>query len=78
MKKAIFLDFYGTVVFEDGENIRKISQLIYDTGVVNDISEIGTYWWNKFYDLFVNACGENFRTQREIEYQSLKETIEYF
>ena len=25
MKEAIFLDFYGTVVFEDGENIEKIS-----------------------------------------------------
>ena len=28
MKEAIFLDFYGTVVFEDGENIEKISKII--------------------------------------------------
>ena len=78
MKDAIFLDFYGTVVFEDGENIRKISQIIYETGEVNDISEIGTYWWNEFYDMFVNAYGESFRTQRDIEYQSLARTIEHF
>lgn len=78
MKEAIFLDFYGTVVFEDGENIRRISQIIYDTGVVNDISEIRTYWWNEFYNLFVDSYGENFRTQRDIEYQSLTKTIEYF
>lgn len=78
MKDAIFLDFYGTVVFEDGENIRKISQIIYETGEVNDISEIGTYWWNEFYDMFVNAYGKNFRTQRDIEYQSLARTIEHF
>ncbi len=78
MKDAIFLDFYGTVVFEDGENIRKISQIIYETGEVNDISEIGTYWWNEFYNLFVNAYGESFRTQRDIEYQSLARTIEHF
>ena len=54
MKDAIFLDFYGTVVFEDGENIEKISKIIQDTGEVNDISEVGSYWWNEFYNLFVN------------------------
>ncbi len=48
MKKAIFLDFYGTVVFEDGENIEKISKIIQDTGEVEDISEVGSYWWNEF------------------------------
>ncbi|MBP3609958.1 MAG: HAD family hydrolase [Lachnospiraceae bacterium] len=78
MKKAIFLDFYGTVVFEDGENIRKISQIIFDTGEVDEISEIGAYWWDEFYRMFVNAYGENFRTQRDIELQSLTKTIEHF
>ena len=78
MKEAIFLDFYGTVVFEDGENIEKISKIIQDTGEVKDISEVGSYWWNEFYALFVNAYGETFRTQRDIEMQSLAKTIEYF
>lgn len=32
MIKAFFLDFYGTVVYEDGEIVKKISQLIYETG----------------------------------------------
>ena len=78
MKKAVFLDFYGTVVFEDGENIEKISKIIEATGEVKDISEVGAYWWNEFYALFVNAYGETFRTQRDIEMQSLAKTIEYF
>lgn len=78
MKEAVFIDFYGTVVFEDGEIIRKISKIINDTGEVNDISEIGAYWWNEFYDMFVNSYGQNFKTQREIEYQSLSKTIEHF
>ena len=30
MIKAFFLDFYGTVVHEDGEVVKKISQLIYN------------------------------------------------
>lgn len=30
MKEAIFLDFYGTVVHEDGEIVQKISQIIFN------------------------------------------------
>lgn len=40
MIKAFFLDFYGTVVHEDGEIIKKITQIIYDTGKVENKSEI--------------------------------------
>jgi len=36
MVEAIFLDFYGTAVFEDGENIAKISQILYETGNAED------------------------------------------
>lgn len=46
--KAIFIDFYGTVVHEDGAVIKKVTQEIFDTGSVDDISEIGAYWWNEF------------------------------
>ena len=48
MIKALFVDFYGTIVHEDGEVIKQISQEIYDTGKVNDKSEIGSYWWGEF------------------------------
>ncbi len=78
MVKAVFLDFYGTVVHEDGEVIRKISQEIFDTGKVKDKSEIGTYWWNAFQTAFISAYGDDFETQRKLEYQSLSKTIQYF
>lgn len=78
MLKAIFTDFYGTVVHEDGEVIKKISQKIFDTGKVNNKSEIGSYWWNEFQTAFISAYGKNFQTQRELEYQSLDKTIQYF
>jgi len=78
MVKAIFIDFYGTVVHEDGEVIKQVSQEIFDTGKVNDKSEIGSYWWNEFQTAFISAYGESFKTQRELEYQSLDKTIQYF
>lgn len=78
MIEAIFIDFYGTVVHEDGEVIEQISQEIFDTGKVNNKSEIAAYWWNEFQTAFISAYGENFKTQRELEYQSLSKTIQYF
>ena len=36
MIKAVFLDFYGTVVYEDGEIIKKITRIIMETGSVDD------------------------------------------
>ncbi len=44
MIKAFFMDFYGTVVHEDGEVINQITQEIYDTGNAKNKSEIGLYW----------------------------------
>lgn len=43
MIKAFFLDFYGTVVHEDGEIIKKITQIIYDTGESENMSEIDAF-----------------------------------
>lgn len=78
MVKAVFADFYGTIVFEDGENVSKISDMIYKTGNAQSVSEVGSYWWNSFQSLFENSYGENFRTQRELETQSLIDTIQHF
>ncbi len=78
MLKAIFLDFYGTVVHEDGEVIRKISKRIMETGKTEKLGDIGAYWWNSFQKLFLNSYGDTFETQRKLEKKSLLDTIEYF
>ena len=78
MVQAVFLDFYGTVVHEDGEVIKKVSQEIFDTGKVKDKSEIGSYWWEEFQTAFNSAYGDNFETQRKLEYQSLSKTVQHF
>ena len=78
MVKAVLIDFYGMVVHEDGEVIKKISQEIFDTGSVEDKAEIGSYWWNEFQTGFLSAYGDNFEKQRVLEYQSLAETIRHF
>lgn len=78
MIKAIFIDFYGTVVYEDGEIVKKISEKIYETGNAQSVSQVDSYWWKTFKTLFENSYGEKFRTQRELETSSLIDTIEHF
>ena len=78
MIRAFFLDFYGTVVHEDGEIIKKITQIIYDTGKVVNKSEIGAFWWDDFQSMFTNSYGESFETQRVLEKKSLEHTLAKF
>lgn len=78
MIKAVFLDFYGTVVHEDGEVIKKITKIIMETGSVDGGNKIGAFWWNEFQTMFMNAYGEAFETQRALEYKSLEKTLREF
>lgn len=55
MVKAVFLDFYGTVVHEDGDVIKKITEIIIETGNTDDRNKIGAFWWNEFQTMFLNA-----------------------
>lgn len=78
MIRAVFLDFYGTIVHEDGEVIKKITDIIYNTGNAADKSSIGTFWWKEFQAMFMNSYGETFETQRRLEYRSIVNTLKEF
>ena len=76
--KAFFVDFYGTIVHEDGEVIKKITDIICKSGRVEDPSEVDTFWWKDFQTMFMNSFGESFETQRALEERSLVHTLERF
>ena len=78
MIKAIFIDFYGTIVHEDGDIVKEISNKIYETGNATSAKEIDIYWWTVFQKLFTSSYGDNFKTQRSLEIESLKRTIEKY
>ncbi|MBW7474732.1 HAD family hydrolase [Paenibacillus oenotherae] len=78
--KAIFLDFYGTLVHEDDEIIPIICEQI-KLGSADqqcDSRAIGSHWWKVFSGMFQNSFGESFKTQRELGIASLAETIAHF
>ncbi len=78
MIKAFFVDFYGTLVHEDGEVIKEITDIICRTGKVENRKEVGAFWWNDFQTMLSNSYDEGFETQRELERKSLVHTLEKF
>lgn len=77
--KALFLDFYGTLVYEDGEVISRICERIKKESPCRpEISDIASFWWKKFFSSCVESFGEKFRLQRDIELKSLREMIQRF
>lgn len=48
MVKAVFLDFYGTVVHEDGAVIHTISRRIAAASGAGQPQAIAAYWWETF------------------------------
>ena len=78
MIKALFFDFYGTIVHEDGVVINEITTIISNSGDGADKSAIGSYWWHIFQKLYMNSFGNSFKTQRELEIKSLEMTLKKF
>lgn len=78
MVQAVFIDFYGTVVYEDGAVIKEVTREISETGNKENPADIGAYWWKEFQSAFTASFGESFRLQRELELESLEKTISRF
>ncbi|MEC0126596.1 HAD family hydrolase [Paenibacillus pabuli] len=77
--KAIFLDFYGTVVHEDDDILPMIYKKVQASAQVDcTTDEIGAYWWKAFSTLFYDSHGSQFTTQRILNVQSLAETLRHF
>jgi 2-haloalkanoic acid dehalogenase type II len=77
--RVLFLDFYGTLVHEDGEVVSRICERIKKSSPFNpETGDIASYWWGKLFSSCAESFGENFRLQRDIELKSLRETLHRF
>lgn len=76
--KAILLDFYGTVVEEDGACLAQIKQEImqHATTSVSE-AEIGRFWGKQFVTLCHECVDESFMTERDIELTAVTRVLEF-
>ena len=72
MVRALLLDFYGTLVAEDDALVTHIAERVASAsrrGV--RAAQVATHWHRRFAETCAAAHGPAFRTQREIELESL-------
>lgn len=56
--KAVFLDFYGTLVHEDDDIIPIICEQIKANAKIDcSVKEIGSFWWKEFSRTFRESYG---------------------
>jgi 2-haloacid dehalogenase/putative hydrolase of the HAD superfamily len=80
MVKAVFLDFYGTLVEEDDKIVSSIVENVVNNSKNNKINHnnVGQFWCKEFTSLCHIHNGNNFKLQKEIEYITLTNTIKEF
>ena len=77
--RAILLDFYGTVVEEDGVPIRHVCDEIVRASSKAATSEaVSSYWGRVFNEMCFKSHGSIFRHERELEQASLQEVLLHF
>lgn len=77
--KAVLMDFYGTIVHEDGPCVSKICDLIASTASESvEASDVAAFWWDIYQTLFKNSAGKRFINKKQIALRSLQKTVQYF
>lgn len=75
MKKAIFLDFYGTVVREDGPIVLEVLQKVCAGGGEQNPKQILKTWWQYFNAYVQDANSHKFYNQYTLAEKAFQETV---
>ncbi len=77
--KALLLDFYGTLVAEDIRVTTATSQAIAQSSPLSvEANQVEREWLRRMKSMCDGHYGNTFRTQRQIEIESLKQMLEHF
>lgn len=78
MKQAIFLDFYGTLVHEDGPIASEVVQAVCAGGASCDPRAVYRYWWQCFSALTAQSNRTGFVTQYALADAAFVQTVSHF
>lgn len=77
--KALLLDFYGTLVAEDDRVVVETAQAIAEASPLSvDAKQVGREWIRRIQSLCDAGYGNTFKTQRQIEIESLAYILAHF
>lgn len=72
MKKAVVLDFYGTIVHEAYTLLDEIASVFHQCGAACSVQEIHRLWWQSFAGLCDVSYGSNFRNQKTLYFSAFE------
>lgn len=78
MVKAVFCDFYGTLVHENGPKSYEVINRVFESGNAERAEDIVRYWHRSFHRLVDEFSGDAYRPQYELALKSFEETVERF
>lgn len=78
MIKAIFMDYYGTVAYENGPIALEVVKNIFKNSKAESMEAVFGYWWKTYREKLMYANGENFRTQHDVALDTFKVLLAHF
>lgn len=78
MVKGLFLDFYGTVVHENGPISFQVIEKVFKSGNAKSPQEAVSYWGSVFQQKLSQAQGEFHRLQYDLALESFEEALSHF
>lgn len=78
MIKAIFCDFYGTVVYKNGPFALRAAEQICRSAGTDQPDEVLTYWRQRFKNRMRRSNFDDFRKQRDLLPECFEKTLEHF
>lgn len=78
MLKAIFMDFYGTVVYETSPSSIDVIRRIYTSGNADSIKEVTSYWWKTYKEQLAYANGANYKTQHDMALDNFRNITKHY
>lgn len=78
MRKAVFMDFYGTAVYENGPHSEEVIRRIFRAGNAQNPEEIVLYWWKEYGSFLQDCVGDNYRRQFDLALECLQRCLDKF
>lgn len=78
MRKAVFMDFYGTVVYENEPHSEEVIRRIFRAGRAESPEEIVSYWWKEYGSFLQKCVGDKYRRQYDLALECLQRCLDKF
>lgn len=77
-KKALFMDFYGTVVAEISPIAREVIMDVYQNSSASSPREVIAYWYKTFGEKTILYNGPTFKTQHDMSLEIFRDMVRDF